>query len=95
MKMGQIILIGVLGLAGVWVAFRALSGTTGVAYYKDKHTQSLAAGTLVPDFDEEVEKSWKEYTDQVDDEILANNTFFNDALNEILAEGQSVFTLEG
>ena len=49
----------------------------------------------MPDFDEEVEKSWKEYTDQVDDEILANNTFFNDALNEILAEGQSVFTLEG
>lgn len=66
-----------------------------LAYYKDKHAQSLAAGTLVPDFDEEVEKSWKEYTDQVDDEILANNTFFNDALNEILAEGQSVFTLEG
>ncbi len=66
-----------------------------LAYYKDKHVQSLAAGTLVPDFDEEVEKSWKEYTDQVDDEILANNTFFNDALNEILAEGQSVFTLEG
>ncbi|MFV2006119.1 MAG: hypothetical protein ACC667_01655, partial [Longimicrobiales bacterium] len=66
-----------------------------VAYHKDKHTESLAAGTLVEDFDEEVQKSWKEYTDQVDADVIAGSTFFNDALNEILAGGEGIFTLEG
>jgi predicted Zn finger-like uncharacterized protein len=66
-----------------------------VAYHKDKHTKSLEAGTLVEDFDEEVQKSWKEYTDQVDPDVVAGSTFFNDALNEILAGGEGVFTLEG
>ncbi|GMR13074.1 MAG: hypothetical protein BMS9Abin29_1273 [Gemmatimonadota bacterium] len=66
-----------------------------IAYHKEKHTQSLEAGTLVEDFDEEIQKSWKEYTDQVDADVVASSTFFNDALNEILAGGESVFTLDG
>lgn len=66
-----------------------------VAYHKDKHTQSLEAGTLSEDFDEEVQKSWKEYTDQVDPDVLSSSTFFNDALNEILAGGEGVFNMDG
>ncbi len=66
-----------------------------VAYHKEKHTQSLEAGTLVEEFDEEIQKSWKEYTDQVDADVLAGSTFFNDALNEILAGGEDMFNLDG
>ncbi|MCH7563452.1 MAG: zinc-ribbon domain-containing protein [Gemmatimonadetes bacterium] len=66
-----------------------------VAYHKEKHTQSLEAGTLVEEFDEEIQKSWKEYTDQVDADMLAGSTFFNDALNEILAGGEDMFNLDG
>ena len=66
-----------------------------VAYHKDKHTESLAAGTLVEDFDEEVQKSWKEYTDQVDADVVSGSTFFNDALNEILGGGEGIFNLDG
>lgn len=66
-----------------------------VAYHKDKHTQSLEAGTLAEDFDEEVQKSWKEYTDQVDADVVSSSTFFNDALNEILAGGEGVFNMDG
>lgn len=66
-----------------------------VAYHRDKHTQSLAAGTLAEDFEEEVQKSWKEYTDQVDGDVVASSTFFNDALNEILAGGEGIFNLDG
>ena len=66
-----------------------------IAYHKDKHTQSLGAGTLAEDFDEEVQKSWKEYTDQVDPDVVSSSMFFNDALNEILAGGEDVFNLDG
>lgn len=66
-----------------------------VAYHREKHTQSLEAGTLAEDFDEEVQKSWKEYTDQVDADVVASTTFFNDALNEILAGGEGLFNLDG
>ncbi len=66
-----------------------------IAYHKDKHTQSLGAGTLAEDFDDEVQKSWKEYTDQVDPDVVSSSMFFNDALNEILAGGEYVFNLDG
>ena len=66
-----------------------------IAYHRDKHTEALASGTLVQVFEEEIGKSWKEYRDQVDPEVLKAGTFFNDALNEILAEGQNIFSIEG
>ena len=66
-----------------------------IAYHKEKHTQSVAAGTLVQDFEEEIEKSWKEYTEQVEADVVAGHSFFNDALNEILAQGENIFTLAG
>ena len=66
-----------------------------IAYNPDKHTEALASGTLVQVFSEEIEKSWKEYRDQVDPDVMTQGTFFNDALNELLANGDSVFTVEG
>ncbi len=65
-----------------------------IAYNPEKHKEALAAGTLQEVFSEEIDKSLKEYQEQVDPEVMAQGTFFNDALNSILAEEQSVFTLD-
>lgn len=66
-----------------------------VAYNPDKHKEALAAGTLQDVFGDEIEKSLKEYQEQVEPDVMSKGTFFNDALNSILAEGQSVFTVDG
>ena len=65
-----------------------------IAYNPEKHKEALAAGTLQEVFSEEIDKSLKEYQEQVDPEVMAQGTFFNDALNSILAEEQSIFTLD-
>ncbi len=62
-----------------------------IAYYPDRHRQSLRAGTLAKDFEEEIEKSWSEYVDQVGKDMADGTTYFKDALNEVLAEGNEVF----
>lgn len=64
-----------------------------VMYNAERHQTALASGTLVQAFDEEIEKSWKEFVDQVGEE-LANGQgrqFWKDALNDILAKGNEVF----
>jgi predicted Zn finger-like uncharacterized protein len=65
-----------------------------IAYNPEKHKEALAAGTLQEVFSEEIDKSLKEYQEQVDPEVMAQGTFFNDALNSVLAEERSVFTLD-
>ena len=65
-----------------------------IAYNSEKHRQALAAGNLQEVFGEEIEKSLKEYEEQVEPDVMAKGTFFNDALNSILAEGQSIFSLD-
>ncbi len=64
-----------------------------IAYNPEKHKDALAAGTLEEVFGEEIAKSLKEYQEQVEPDVMAQGTIFNDALNSILAEGQSVFSL--
>ncbi len=66
-----------------------------IAYNPEKHKEALSAGTLQEVFGEEIEKSLKEYQEQVEADVMAQGTFFNDALNSILAEGQSVFAVDG
>jgi predicted Zn finger-like uncharacterized protein len=64
-----------------------------IMYNAERHQTALAQGTLAQDFEEEIEKSWKEFVDQVGEE-LANaegRAFWKDALNDILAKGQQVF----
>lgn len=64
-----------------------------IMYNAERHQSALSSGTLEQDFEEEIAKSWKEYVEQVGDE-LANGPgrdFWRDALNDILAKGQQVF----
>ena len=64
-----------------------------IMYNAERHQSALSSGTLEQDFEEEIAKSWKEYVEQVGDE-LANGPgrdFWRDALNDILAKGQRVF----
>ena len=65
-----------------------------IAYNPDKHKDALAAGTLPEVFGDEIDKSLKEYQDQVEADVIAKGTFFNDALNSILAEDNSIFSLD-
>lgn len=62
-----------------------------VVYYPDRRKEGLANGTLKTLFQEEIQKSWQEYTDQVGKEIAESTAYFTEALNEILASGQKVF----
>ena len=64
-----------------------------IMYNAERHQSALAAGTLVQDFEEEIDKSWKEFVEQVGSD-LANGEgrgFWTQALNDILAKGQEVF----
>lgn len=62
-----------------------------IVYHREKHTQALEAGTLLEDFQDEVQKSWEEYVDQIGSELAESTPYFREALNEILAKGQEVF----
>lgn len=62
-----------------------------VVYHPEKRRDGLRDGTLKLLFEEEIEKSWEEYTEQVGVELAQATPFFHDALNEILADGQPIF----
>ena len=64
-----------------------------IMYNAEQHQNALAQGTLVQDFEEEIDKSWKEYVDQVGDEIAGGEgrQHWTQALNDILAKGEQVF----
>jgi len=64
-----------------------------IMYNAERHQSALASGTLVQDFEDEIDKSWKEYVEQVGDELAngAGRQFWTDALNDILAKGEKVF----
>lgn len=63
-----------------------------VVYNPAKRRDGLRDGSLKTLFEEEIRKSWEEYVDQVGRELADSTTFFTDALNEILADGQRVFS---
>ena len=63
-----------------------------VMYNPEQHGRALREGTLATDFEEEVRKSWDEYVGQVGEEMARGSTYFTDALNEILAKGETIFT---
>ena len=65
-----------------------------ISYNPEKHKEALVTETLEEVFGEEIEKSLKEYQEQVEPDVMAQGLFFNDALNSILAEGRSIFTLD-
>jgi hypothetical protein len=62
-----------------------------ILYNPDRHEQALAAGQIKDEFEDEIQKSWDEYVEQVGDEIANGTPFFAEALNEILAKGEEIF----
>jgi len=62
-----------------------------ILYNPDRHQRALEAGRIKEEFDDEIQKSWNEYVEQVGEDIANDTEFFNQALNEILAKGQRVF----
>jgi NAD dependent epimerase/dehydratase family enzyme len=62
-----------------------------VVYYPERRERGLREGTLRTEFREEIRKSWEEYATQVGDEMARATPYFREALNEILAGGESVF----
>jgi predicted Zn finger-like uncharacterized protein len=62
-----------------------------VVYHPAKRKEGLRDGNLKALFEEEIKKSWEEYTDQVGREIAESTPYFREALNEILADGRQLF----
>jgi predicted Zn finger-like uncharacterized protein len=62
-----------------------------VTYHPERRDQALRDGTLKREFMEEIKKSWEEYVGQVGAETARSTPHFRDALNDILAKGQTVF----
>lgn len=63
-----------------------------VVYHPARRADGLRDGTLKLLFEEEIRKCWEEYTEQVGREMATSTPFFTEALNEILADGQAVFS---
>lgn len=62
-----------------------------VAYQPAKRAEGLSNGTLKQLFRDEIRKSYDEYVEQVGREVAESTAFFQDALNEVLAEGKRAF----
>lgn len=62
-----------------------------VVYHPAKRQEGIRDGNLKELFEEEIKKSWEEYTEQVGREIAESTGFFREALNEILAGGRQIF----
>ena len=64
-----------------------------IMYNAERHRNALENDTLAADFEDEIEKSWKEYREQVGAEIAdgEGQQFWREALNDILAKGEKVF----
>lgn len=62
-----------------------------IAYFPEKHAEAVERGTVKEEFEDEVQKSRKEYVDQVGHEIAESTDYFREALNEVLARGREVY----
>ena len=62
-----------------------------VAYHPEKRDEGQRQGTLKQLFRDEIKKSYEEYVDQVGREFAEATSHFQDALNEILAQGKRLF----
>jgi predicted Zn finger-like uncharacterized protein len=61
-----------------------------IMYNPERHQRALENGTLEEDFEDEIAKSWKEYVEQVGEEMARGTDYWRDALNDILAKGDEV-----
>lgn len=63
-----------------------------IVYFPQKRDEGLRDGTLKQLFREEIKKSYEEFVEQVGSEFAESTAHFTDALNDILANGQKVFS---
>ena len=63
-----------------------------ISYFPQKKEEGLRNGTLRQLFGEEIKKSYEEFVGQIGREFAETTTHFTDALNEILANGQPLFS---
>ncbi|MEQ1858124.1 MAG: hypothetical protein ABL963_16845, partial [Longimicrobiales bacterium] len=64
-----------------------------IMYNAERHRNALESGTIVKDFEDEIDKSWKEFVEQVGAELAdgPGRDFWREALNDILAKGEKLF----
>ena len=62
-----------------------------LVYNRELRDSALADGTLLESLGGEIKKSWELYKEKVTPEVANSTNYFRDALNDILAEGESVF----
>jgi len=62
-----------------------------ITYHPAKHSEGLRDGTLKQLFREEIKKSFEEYIAQVGQQLAESTTYFQEALNEVLAGGKKIF----
>lgn len=62
-----------------------------IVYHPEKRQQGMRDGNLPELFRDEITRSWKEYAEQVGEEMAKSTPFWSEALNEILAGGHKVF----
>ena len=62
-----------------------------VAYHPQKRDDGLRNGTLKQLFRDEIKKSYEEYVEQVGRELAESTSHFQDALNDVLANGRRLF----
>ncbi len=62
-----------------------------ITYNPARYADARRQGTLRVDFQDEIEKSWEEYVEQVGEELAYSTSHFVDALNDVLAQGEVLF----
>ena len=62
-----------------------------LVYNQDERDRALHEGNLASALGAEVNRAWDLYKTKVDRQVLQGTSYFKDALNEILADGQKVF----
>ena len=62
-----------------------------ITYQPQKREEGLRNNTLKQLFREEIKKSYEEYVEQVGRDVAESTAHFQDALNDILANGRKVF----
>ncbi len=62
-----------------------------ITYQPQKREEGLRNGTLKQLFREEIKKSYEEYVEQVGRDVAESTAHFQEALNDILANGRKVF----
>lgn len=62
-----------------------------LCYNRQKRDQALMDGNLMAALGDEIKKSWELYKQKVGPELAGSTNYFKEALNEILADGQSLF----